>query len=164
MDLITPDFGLIFWQVMTLLVVLWILAKFAWKPILAVIQKREDSIEAALREAEVAKKLAAQVQAEKEFLAQTAQKEREKIIAEAMAAKNAIIEEAGAEAAKASKKAIEKAHAVITQEKEAAQAALQNEVAILSVKIAEKLLQEELHQPSAQEALVQRLIKESNWN
>ena len=164
MDLITPDFGLIFWQTITLLVVLLVLGKFAWKPILKAIQEREEHIEAALRAAEEAQALTAQVQAEKAALLKTVQKEREKIIEEAMAAKRTIMEEAKVEADKASEKAIELTKLLLTREKEEAIAVLKNEVATLSVQIAERLLQNELQQTSAQEKWVQRLIKKAHWN
>lgn len=164
MDLITPDFGLIFWQTVTLLVVLWILGKFAWKPILHTIQEREEYVEKSLQAAEEAKQLVEQLKANKATLRQTAQKEREKLIAEAMITKAAIIEEAKAEAEKVSEKAVERTKVQLAREKEEAVAALKNEVAALSVQVAEKLLQSELHQKSQQEALVQKLIKEAHWN
>ena len=164
MDLITPDFGLIFWQTVTLLAVLLILGKFAWKPILNAIQEREGNIEAALQAAEAAQELVAQVQADKAALLKTVHKEREKIIEEAVATKNAIIEAAKVEADKVSKKAIEQTKLLLKREKEDTLATLKNEVATLSVQIAEKLLQNELQQKTTQEKLVQRLIKEAHWN
>lgn len=164
MDLITPDFGLVFWQTATLLFVLLILGKFAWRPILSTIQERETSIEEALRAAEEAKEMVAQVQTDKEALLKTAHAEREKIIEEAVAAKRKIIEEAKAEADKASKTAIEQTKALLTREKEEALAELKNDVALLSVQIAERLLQNELREKDTQEKLVQRLIKDARWN
>ena len=124
MDLITPQFGLIFWQTVTQLEVLFILGKYAWRPILNIIQEREDSIEAALQAAEEAKQLAAQVKLDKAALLKTAQAEREKIIAEAMIARNDIIAEAKVEAEKASKLAIAQTSVLLAKEKEAALAVL----------------------------------------
>ena len=163
MDLITPDFGLVFWQTVTLLVVLLILGKFAWKPILNAIQERERNIEAALQAAEEAKNMVVQAQIDKEVLLKNAQKEREGLIEEAIAAKNAIIEGAKVEADKVSKKAIEQTKLLLAREKEGALAELKNEVATLSVKIAEQLLQNELQQKAAQEKLVQQLITKAHW-
>lgn len=163
MDLITPDFGLVFWQTLILLVVLLILGKFAWKPILHAIQEREKDVEAALQAAEAAKVLVAQVQADKDALLETAHKEREKLIEEALAAKNVILEEAKAEANMVSRKAIEQTKLLLEREREGALAALKDEVATLSVQIAEKLLQSELQPKSTQEKLVQQLIKEAHW-
>jgi F-type H+-transporting ATPase subunit b len=163
MSLITPDFGLIFWQTVTLLVVLLLLGKFAWKPILDAIQEREGNIATALEAAEVAKKLVLQVQADKEALLKTAYTERVRIIEEAMAVKQVIIEESKVAAAKESEKIIEQTHALLEQEQEAVLSVLKNKVATLSVQIAEKLLQSELQQQRTQEKLVQRLIKEAHW-
>lgn len=164
MDLITPQFGLIFWQTATLLVVLFILGKYAWKPILSVIQEREDNIAFALQAAEEAKHYAAQVQLDKEALLKTAQAEREKIITEAMVVRDTIIADAKLEAEKASKKAIEQTSALLTQERETALAVLKHDVANLAIQVAEKLLQQELQQQPTQEKLVQRLLKEVHWN
>ncbi|MFM2428610.1 MAG: hypothetical protein RL012_494 [Bacteroidota bacterium] len=163
MSLITPEFGLIFWQTVTLLVVLLLLGKFAWRPILNAIQEREGNIEAALQAAEAAKELVVQVQADKEALLKTAHTERARIIEEAMAAKRVIIEEAKVAAQKESKKIIEQTHALLEREQEAALRILKNKVVTLSVQIAETLLQNELQQQKTQETLVQRLIKEAHW-
>jgi len=164
MDLITPDFGLIFWQTVTLGVVLWVLGKFAWKPILSTIQAREDSIASALQAAQAAQAMVAQVRAEKETLLQTAHAEREKIITEALATKNALVEEATLEAAQASKKVLEETRAHLEEEKKAAKAVVQNEIAALSVNIAEQLLHSELQHKNAQEELAQRLVEKAQWN
>lgn len=98
------------------------------------------------------------------MLRQTAQKEREKIIAEAMATKAAIIEEAKAEASKVNEQAIERTKAQLVKEREEAVATLKNEVAALSVQVAEKLLEGELQQKDQQEALVQQLVEKAHWN
>jgi F-type H+-transporting ATPase subunit b len=163
MDLITPDFGLFFWQTVTLLVVLLLLGKFAWKPILNAIEEREEHIKAALRAAEVAQEMVARVHADQEALLKTAHTERTRIISEAVVAKKAIMEEAKVEAEKERKKVVEQTRALLAREQEAALGAVQNMVATLSVQIAEKLLQNELKQQHTQEELVQRLIQEAHW-
>ena len=163
MSLITPDFGLIFWQTVTLLFVLMLLGKFAWKPILHAIQEREGDIAAALEAAATAKKMVTQVQADQETLLRSTHTERARIIEEAMATKQVIIEEAKVAAEKESKKVIDQTRALLAREQEAALSLLKSKVATLSVKIAEKLLQDELQQPKIQEKLAQRLIKEAHW-
>ncbi|MCU0318426.1 MAG: F0F1 ATP synthase subunit B [Amoebophilaceae bacterium] len=163
MSLITPDFGLFFWQTVTLLVVLLILGKFAWGPILRAIQDREESIKEALRAAEVAREMTAQVQADREILLGTAYTERARIIEEAMATQRCIIDEAKAEAERVGKKMMEKTRERLAREHEASLSTLQNLVATLSVQIAEKLLRNELQQQHTQESLVQQLIKEARW-
>lgn len=163
MNLITPDFGLIFWQTVTLLVVLLVLGKFAWKPILHAIQEREGNIEAALQAAEVAKETVAQIQNDKEVLLRTAHIERTNIIGEAMETQQLLINEAKVEAEKVSKEMIEKTRARLAEEQEAALETMKNTVATLSVQIAEKLLQADLEQQHTQEKLVHQLIKEAHW-
>jgi F-type H+-transporting ATPase subunit b len=164
MSLITPDFGLIFWQTVTLLVVLLLLGKFAWKPILSAIQEREGNITAALEAAEAAKKMLTKVQADQDALLKNAYTERVRIIEEAMATKQGIIEEAKVAAEKESKKIIAQTNVLLEREQEAAVNVLKNKVAVLSVQIAEKLLQDALQQPGVQEKLAQRLIKETHWS
>lgn len=164
MNLITPDFGLIFWQTVTLLIVLFILGKFAWKPILHTIQERERSVEEALEAAAAARKVVAQVQVDQERLLEKTNLEREKIIAEAVATKNAILEEAKVEAQRLNQKLLEQARIVIEEEKDAALATLKSEVVALSVKIAEKLLEKELKPRNKQKELVNSLMKKAFLN
>lgn len=164
MDLITPDLGLIFWQIVILLFVLFILRRFAWKPILKAIQEREESVESALLTIEDSQKIAAQVQSDKELLLKAANIEREKIIEEAMTAKEKIIEEAKTEAEKLGKRAMEQTRLLLKEEEEKVRTVLRNDVATLSIQIAEKLLRNELQQQSAQVKLVQQLVKEAPWS
>ena len=163
MNLITPDFGLIFWQTVTLLTVLLVLGKFAWRPILNAIQERESSIEEALQAAEVAKETVARVQADQDTLLRTAYTERKKIIEEAKVTQQAIIDEARAEAKHVRTKMIEQAREHLAKEQEASLVVLKNTVATLAMQIAEKLLQNELKQPDKQEELVQQLLQETHW-
>lgn len=161
MNLITPDFGLIFWQTVTLLVVLIVLGKFAWKPILQTIKERERSVEEALEASAAARELVAQVQVEQEQLLIKTNIEREKIIAEAVVTKNTILEESKAAAERLSQQLLEQARVVIEEEKAAAFATLKSEVVTLSVQIAEQLLEQELKPGNKHEELVSRLIQKA---
>ena len=162
MNLITPDFGLFFWQTVTLLVVLLILGKFAWKPILNAIQEREENIEAALQAAEAAKETVAQLQVHQETLLKTAHLERTRIIEEAKEAQRCILDEAKVEAEKVRKEMLEQTRALLAKEQQDTLEVLKGMVATLSIQIAEKLLQNELKQQT-QEKLVQQLIQEVHW-
>lgn len=164
MNLITPDFGIIFWQTITLLLVLFILRKFAWKHILNIITEREQAVEKDLAAAAAAKKIVAEVHAQQAELIETAHKKREKIIQEAAATSNAMLEEASVEAKQLSQRLIEQARLVIAEEKEAAFEKLKGEVVTLSVQIAEKLLTKELASDNKQEELVYRLMKKPHLN
>jgi len=162
MNLITPDFGLFFWQTVTLLVVLLILGKFAWKPILNAIQEREGNIEAALQAAEAAKETVAQLQTNQKTLLKTAHLERTRIIEEAKEAQRCILDEAKVEAEKVRKEMLEQTRALLAKEQQDTLEVLKGMVATLSIQIAEKLLQHELKQQT-QEQLVQQLIQEVHW-
>ncbi len=159
MNLITPDFGIIFWQTVTLLFVLVVLGKFAWKPIVGVIKEREEAIERDLYAADEARKIVAEVEMKQKQLIEKANVQREQIIREAENAKNFILQEASLEAKKLSQHMIEQAKLAIAKEQEAAFEKLKGEVVKLSVEIAEKLLQRELESPNKQEELVRKLIQ-----
>lgn len=164
MNLLTPDFGLIFWQAITFLVVLFVLGKFAWKPIMGSLKERESSIEEALLSAENAKKEMLFLQAENEKLLEEARKERDSILKEALDAANQIKEDAKAETSKISSKMIEDARVVINTEKQAALNEVKNQVATLSLEIAEKLLRKNLSSDKEQKELVGKFVKDVKLN
>jgi F-type H+-transporting ATPase subunit b len=164
MNLITPDFGIIFWQTITLLFVLIVLGKFAWKPILSMIQAREQAVERDLNAADEARKIVAQVHANQKQLIEEASIQREKIILEAESAKSRILEEASLEAKQLSQRVLEQARLVIAEEQEAAFEKLKGEVVKLSVQIAEKLLEKDLEPQNKQEALIYKLMQKSPLN
>ncbi|MDN5204053.1 F0F1 ATP synthase subunit B [Fulvivirgaceae bacterium BMA10] len=164
MDLITPGFGLIFWQAVVFLIVVFILGKFAWKPILKSLKDREDSIDEALNEAKNAKEEMAQLKAENEKLLADARLERDQILKDATAAANKIREEAREEAGKISAKMVEDAKTTIQNEKKAALTEVKNQVAELSLLVAEKLIKKNLEEDKAQKALVDDFVKDLNVN
>jgi F-type H+-transporting ATPase subunit b len=164
MELITPDFGIIFWQTTILLVVLFILGKFAWKPILQTLRQRETHIEEALQGAQEAKEILTQMRAEQDQLLENSSREREKMINEAIAAKNSILESAKIEAQHLSQKLLKDARETIETEKNMAFDKLKQEIAVIAIQVAEKLLAKELNKENKQEDLVRRLIKETHLN
>ncbi len=161
-NLLSPDFGLIIWQAIVFLVVLLILGKFAWKPIMGSIKERELSIEESLASAERAKVEMQQLHAENEKLLDEARLERDRILKDAVDAGNRMKEEAKAETSKIAAKMIEDAKLAIQTEKRAALADVKSQVATLSLQIAEKLLREQLSTESAQKKLVESYVKELN--
>lgn len=161
-NLLTPDFGLIIWQAIVFLVVLLILGKFAWKPIMGSIKERELSIEESLASAQRAKAEMQQLHAENEKLLDEARLERDRILKDAIDAGNRMKEEAKAETSKISEKMIEDAKLAIQTEKRAALADVKSQVAMLSLQIAEKLLREQLSTEAAQKKLVEGYVKELN--
>ncbi|MBM3168049.1 MAG: F0F1 ATP synthase subunit B [Bacteroidetes bacterium] len=164
MDLIIPSGGLIFWQLLGFLALLFILIKFAWKPMLASLAERESSIEEALQSAEKARNEMSNLKSENEKLLQEARKERDVILKKAHEASAKMIEDAKTEASKQGAQLIANAKAVIETEKKAALSEVKNQVALLTLEVTEKLLRKQLAEDKAQAALVDQFIKDLKIN
>ena len=164
MDLITPGSGLIFWQLFGFLGLLFLLIKFAWKPMLAALEERETSIENALKSAEQARNEMANLKADNEKLLQETRLERDIILKKAQEASVKMIEDAKNEASKVAAQQIENAKAVIETEKRAALTEVKNQVAILTLEVTEKLLRKNLSNEQSQKALVDEFVKDIKLN
>ncbi len=164
MDLITPEIGLFFWQTIVFLVLIFIMAKFAWKPILGAVKEREDSINNALASAEDARKEMQNLQADNEKLLQEARAERDAILKEAREIKEKVIADASAEAQAKADKIVAQAQVVIQNEKNAAVAEIKDQVATLSIQIAEKIVREELSSKEKQQRLVEQMLDDVTLN
>jgi F-type H+-transporting ATPase subunit b len=164
MDLIIPSAGLIFWQLIGFLALLFILIKFAWKPILASLAEREASIDGALKSAEQARNEMANLKAENEKLLQEARLERDVILSKAHEASLKMIEDAKTESSRQGALLIESAKAVIETEKKAALTEVKNQVALLTLEVTEKLLRKKLGEDKAQVELVDQFIKDLKLN
>lgn len=166
MEKLINDFsiGLFFWQLILFVVLVLLLKKFAWKPILDAVEKRESGIEDALKSAEIAKLEMQNLQADNQKLLQEARAERESMLKEAREIKNKMIEEAKGEAQDQANKIIEQAQAAIEGEKKAAIAELKSQVANLSIEIAEKVMREELSSKDKQLKLVESMLGETTFN
>ena len=164
MGLITPGIGLIFWTTLAFLVVLFLLKKMAWKPIMDAIHKREESIEQALKTAEHAKMEMAALKASNEKALKEAREQRDAILKDARDQKDAIISEAKSKAQAEADRILVAARETIRNEKMAAISELKNQVATLSIDIAEKILKTELSSENKQAAVVNNLVNEINLN
>lgn len=164
MELVKPDFGLIFWMTVSFLIVVFILKKFAWKPILTALKERESSIEEALNAAKRAKEEVANMKAENERVLREARNERDILLKEARETKDAIINEARVRAQTEGDRLIMIARESIQNEKMAAISELKNQVAQLSIEIAEKVIRQELSGDEKQKALVNQLLKDVKLN
>ena len=166
MDKLINDFsyGLFFWQAIILVILIVLLAKFAWKPILAALAAREEGISNALLAAENAKKDMQNLKADNEKLLAEARAERDAMIKEAREIKEKMIADAKSEAQAQGEKMIESAKASIESEKNAAMAELKNQVSSLSLEIAETLLKEELSNKEAQNKLVEKMLGDAKLN
>ncbi|GAA4422476.1 F0F1 ATP synthase subunit B [Pontibacter saemangeumensis] len=160
MELVTPGIGLIIWQTITFLIVLFLLTKFAWKPIMKALHEREASIENALSAAEKAKLEMQGLKAENEKLLAQARLERDKILKDASEAGNNLVERAKEKANEEGARMIAMAREAIENEKRAAIAEVKNQAAALSIEIAERILRRELSDPKAQQALAQDYVRE----
>lgn len=164
MDLVTPQIGLLFWTVLIFLVLVFLLAKFAWKPILKMVEERTKNIEDALNSAENAKKEMAGLKAENEQIMKEARAERDKIVREAREMKDKIIEESKETAKAEADKILAQARKLIDDEKRAAMNELKDQVASLSIEIAEKILTKELSDKKKQAELIDDILNQSNLN
>lgn len=164
MDLVTPDFGLLFWTFISFAVLFFVLKKFAWKPIVGTVNEREKSIREALESAEAARKEMENLTADNERILQEARAERETMIKEAREIKNKMIEDAKSEAKEAADKMIAQAQAAVENEKKAAVAELKDQVASLSVEIAEKVVKGELSDKQKQLKLVEDMLGDATLN
>lgn len=164
MELLTPDIGLLAWSTLAFLIVLFLLKKFAWKPILEALSERENSITEALTAAETARKEMAALVARNEEVLLQAREERTSILKEANQVKEQIIAEAKERAQAESSKIVASAKEDIEIMKKAAMADLKNASAELSLVIAEKVLSKELSDKGAQEKFVNELADKASLN
>jgi F-type H+-transporting ATPase subunit b len=158
--LVTPELGLVVWTTVAFAFLFFILAKFAWKPIMAAIGERERSIEDALLKAEAAKEEMSRLTNENESLIKQARAERDLILSEARKAKEQIVLDAKEIAHKEGARMIELARVEINNQKAIALADVKNQVATLSLEIAEKILRKQFEDQQQQDELVSQLLKE----
>jgi len=164
MDLVIPSIGLIFWTSLVFVILLFLLGKFAWKPILSSVKERETKIETALEASEKAREEMAALKSQNEDLRKEALVERDALLKEAREMKDKIVAEAKNTAKEEGERVIESAREVITNEKMAAVTEIKNQVATLSIEIAEKIVKEKLSTDEKQKTLVDGLVKEINLN
>ncbi len=164
MELVQPGIGLIFWMTIAFGLLLWILAKFAWKPIMKGLKEREDSIDEALNEANKAREEMKELKFSNEQLLKEAKEARDDILRDARKVKETIIEESKEKANEEANRIIENAKESIQYEKLAAIHEMKNQLADLSIEIAEKILKEELKTTDKQKKLIYKLIDEVGKN
>lgn len=164
MELVKPEFGLIFWMVISFGLIMLILRKFAWKPILNMLHERETSIQDALDSAEKAKEEMKALQSNNEKILADARNERDQLLKDAREIREKMIADAKGIATKEGERMLTIARENIQNEKMAAITELKNQVATLSIEIAEKILKSELSSDEKQKTLVNTLLKDVNLN
>ncbi|KAB2859875.1 MAG: F0F1 ATP synthase subunit B [Flavobacteriales bacterium] len=162
--LVTPELGLIIWSTIVFCILFFLLAKFAWKPILNAVKDREASIENALNAAEQAKKEMQELSANNEVLLNQARAERDEMLKDARAVKDKMISDAKVTANAEAERIIASAKEAIQHEKLAAITELKNQVATLSIEIAEKIIKQELSTAEKQKSLIDNAVSEINLN
>ncbi|MBC7605362.1 MAG: F0F1 ATP synthase subunit B [Burkholderiales bacterium] len=158
------SFGLFFWQLLIFVGLIFLLKKFAWKPILDAVNEREEGIKTALLSAENARKEMQNLQSDNQRILQEARMERDTMMKEAREIKEKMIADSKNEAQAQGQKMIEQAKAAIESEKNAAMAELKLQVSTLSLEIAEKLLKDELSNKDAQIKLVEKMLGDTKLN
>ncbi|MBQ2209881.1 MAG: F0F1 ATP synthase subunit B [Prevotella sp.] len=160
MSLITPDFGLLFWMALVFIIVLFILWKWGFPVIVKMELDRKDYIDASLKKAHEANERLANIQKEGESILQEAREKQAQILKEAAETRDAIVEKAQDKARSEGARLLDEAKAAIEQEKKAAIADIRQQVATLSVEIAEKVLREKLKDDKSQMDLIDRMLDE----
>lgn len=164
MDLIKPDLGLIFWTGLVFLLLMFILTKFIWKPILGAVKTREDNIQDALDLAEKTKAEMKKLQTQNENLLKEARAERDEMIKDAKATSTKMIDDSRNKAKEEAEKIIKNAQTSIAAEKNAAIAELKNQVATIALEIAEKVVHEQMTDDDKQKALASKFAENIRLN
>jgi F-type H+-transporting ATPase subunit b len=164
MELITPHIGLIFWTGIVFLLLLLVLTKFVWKPVLAAVNEREQKISDALELADKTKAEMLALQASNENLLREARAERDAIVKDAKETATKMVDDAKNAAKTEASKIVEAARISINNEKTAAIAELKTQVAVISMEIAEKIIRGELSSDEKQKALVEKMASDINLN
>jgi len=164
MELLLPKLGLIFWTLIAFGITLWILAKFAWKPILKSLDAREKNISDSILAAENVRKEMAELKNENEQLLNKAREERSQMMREAKETRDKIISEAKEQARLETNKIIADAQAAINQQKMASITDLKNQVGNLVIEVSEKVLRRELSSKEEQEKYINQLAANAELN
>ena len=164
MSLITPDFGLFFWMTVVFLVVLFILWRYGFPVIVKMVEERKAFIDESLKKAHEANERLANIQKEGESILQEAREKQAQILREAAETRDAIVEKAQDKARSEGARLLDEAKAAIEQEKKAAIADIRQQVAALSVEIAEKVLRQNLKDDKSQMDLIDRMLDEVSAN
>ena len=164
MQLLLPKLGLILWTLIAFGIVFYILAKYAWKPILKSLDEREKNISNSILSAENMRKEMDEMKSENEALLAKAREERSQMMREAKEIRDKMIQDAKEQARKETNKIVADAQSVINQQKMAAITDLKNQVGNLVLEVSEKVLRRELNNKEDQEKYIQQLAHKVELN
>ena len=162
MELITPDFGFFFWMVIAFGIVFFCIAKFAFPVIGKALKTREQKIAESLENAKRVHEEMQAIEAKNEEMLRKAREERESMLNDARISRDKIIEEAKSKAKEETNRLVESAKETIENERKAAMTDIKNEIANISIKVAEKILEKELSTDEAQLNYINEIIKETD--
>lgn len=161
-NLATPAIGTIFWTTLIFILLLVILRVFAWKPILSAVKAREESIKSSLEAADDARRDMERLKSDNEAIMKEARQERDLLMKEARTDRDKLMAEARQQAKSEADKIMVKAREGIEREKTAALTQFREQVASLSVSIAEKILRDKLSGDNRHEKLINDLLDEAD--
>ncbi|RLD33248.1 MAG: ATP synthase F0 subunit B [Bacteroidetes bacterium] len=164
MEIVSPGIGLILWMTVSFVALVFILRRYAWKPILKSLHDREETIDEALNQANKAREEMKNLKSDNEKLLKEAQEERAGMLRDARKVKESIIEQAKTKANEEANNIVENAKERIENEKMAAMTDLKNQIASISIEVAEKVLERELAAENKQEAYLKKLIENTKFN
>ena len=164
MELLLPKLGLMLWTLIAFAIVFFILAKYAWKPIVGALKQREKNIDDAIFSAEKVRQEMNELKSENEELLAKAREERSQMMRDAKETRDNIIAEAKEHAKDEMNKIVADAQAVIHQQKMAAITDLKNQVGNLVLEVSEKVLRRELNSQADQEKYIQQLTQNVELN
>lgn len=164
MELINPGLGYLFWMTAVFLILLFLLKKFAWKPVFGAINQRNNAIDKAMLAAEEARAEVAQMKADNERIIQEAKLQKEAILKEAKEASDKIVAASKDKATEEANRILAEAQKRILQERQAAVQDMKTQVAEHAVGIAEKILKNQMQEASVQDGYLTKLVKDIELN
>lgn len=164
MELLIPKFGMLIWTLIAFAIVFFILAKFAWKPIVGALQERQNNIDDAILSAEKVRQEMSELKSENEELLAKAREERSQMMRDAKETRDKIIADAKEQAKNEMNKIVADAQAVIHQQKMAAITDLKNQIGNLVLEVSEKVIRKELSNPADQEQYIRELTQNVELN
>ncbi len=164
MELINPGIGLIFWMTLAFGIVFFILKKFVWPPVMQALNEREQHIEEALQAADRAHEEMKKLKIDNEQLLRDAKEERDAIMADARKIREKMLDDARLKANQEADRIVESAKERIQNERLAAMTEIKNQIAEISITVAESILREKLSAPKAQQEYIEKLLNDKQLN
>lgn len=158
MELVNPGIGLLFWMLLAFSVVLFVLRKLAWPAIMQALKEREQHIEEALRAADIAKEEMKKLKLDNEALLRQAKEERDQLMADAKKVRDRLLEEARQKGTEEADRIVASARERMENERMAAITEMKNQIAEMSIEVAERILREKIQTPKDHESFIEKVL------